>query len=138
MGTTLLPSPEPLFSPGSDDDFETQVPAKKSSKSGFREPLFLPGSDSDDDFETQVPISPLQHAEDFGITPVPDGGPSQTGTNQPTEAKESLGSLSKERGEFHFTISDTHLTLLYTAWIWGQRPPSPTDSKLEGQPSMIG
>jgi hypothetical protein len=127
MGISPSPSPEPK------DHFKSNF--------GFHEPLFLP--DPEDDFETQVPVSPLPHAEDFGITPpVPDEGPSQTDTHQPTEAKGPIGSSSKKRGEFHIAASNKHLTLVYTAWIWGERAPSPspspTDDKQEGQPSAIG
>jgi hypothetical protein len=46
---------------------------------------------------------------------------------------------TKARGEFHITCPYTHLTLVHAAWIWGQPPPpSPINSKQEGQPSTIG
>ena len=124
MGFSPSPSPEPK------DHFKCNF--------GFHEPLFLP--DPEDDFEMLVPVSLLPHAKDFGTSPILDEGPSQIGTHQPTEAKGLIGSSSKKCGEFHIATSYKHLTLVYTAWIWGERAPSPspTDDKQEGQPSMIG
>jgi hypothetical protein len=52
-------------------------------------------------FETQEASSSLSlHAEDFGVS-VPEEGPSQIGSHQPTEAGEPLGSSSNMRSEFH-------------------------------------
>jgi hypothetical protein len=120
MGITPTPPPEPKDDLDMCAMLSTSPIPKKKSNFGFKEPLFLP------------------EFKDSGIIPVSDEGPSETGTHRPTEAKEPLGSSSKERGEFHITTSYTHLTLAYTAWIWGERAPSPTDNKQEGQPSMIG
>jgi len=80
---------------------------------GFHKPLFL--LDPKDDFEMQVSVSPLPHAKDFGISPIPDEEPSQIGTHQPTKAKGLIGSSFKKCGEFHITTSYKHLTLVYTA-----------------------
>ncbi|KAN0111965.1 hypothetical protein V8E52_007983 [Russula decolorans] len=119
MDTTPLPSPEQKDDSNMSASLSILPVLKNKSDFGFREPLFLP--DSEDNSEAQAPVSLLPHAKDFGIIPIPDKGPSQTGTHQPTEAKEPLGSSSKER-----------------AWIWGQRAPSQTDNKQEGQYNAIG
>jgi hypothetical protein len=120
---------EPLFLPDSEDDLEAQAPHSPESQ-GFskRAPLSYQSpapSQRGDDVQA---ISLLPHAEDFGILPAPHQGPSQTGTHQSTEAIKGLGSSSKECGEFHITTSYTHLTLVYGAWIWGRRAPSPTNT----------
>jgi hypothetical protein len=99
MGITPTPPPEPKDDLGMCATLSTSPVPKKKSNFGFKEPLFLP------------------EFEDSDIIPVSDEGPSETGTHRPTEAKEPLGSSSKERGEFHITTSYMHLTLAYTAWI---------------------
>jgi hypothetical protein len=136
MGIMRTSSPEPKSAFGMPTTLSASPVLKKKFDFRYKEPLFLP--DFEDNSDMQVPVSPLLHAEDFSTLPISNEGPSETGTHQPTEAKEPLSSSSKGRGKFHITTSYTHLTLAYTAWIWGERAPSPTDNKQEGQPSMIG
>jgi hypothetical protein len=54
---------------------------------------------------------------------------SGTPSSSPTDAKEPIGSSPKKRGEFHIATFYMHLTLVYTAWIWGQPAPSPIDNE---------
>lgn len=190
MRAAPLPSPEPRHGFDARMTLPASPAPKRQSNFGFREPLFLPGSE--DEFEMSVPLSPepqgfgktapLSHrsparsqrgdaaravsllpdaedfrvlpvldegpsqtathqptdAEDSRVLPVPDEGPSQTATNQPTDAKEPLGSSSKERGEFRIAASYTHLTLARAVWKWGERAPSPGDRKPKGQTGTTG
>ena len=157
MRRMLSPSPEPK---GSYSMPATPPPSTehKSDTSirdfGAREPLFFP--DSEDDLEMRAPlspepqgsgvrvrdghwaVSPLPQAEDFGVLTVPEEGPSQIDTRQPTEAEEPYSSSSKGRGEFHIANSNIYLTLAHGVWKWGDRAPSPIGGKEKGQPGEIG
>jgi len=163
-----LPSPEPEHHSGIHTTPSPLALSKKKSNFGFQEPFFLP--DPKDDFEEPVPlspecqgfsesaplshqipapsqtedavqvISPLLHAEDFGILTTPHQGPSQTGTgtHRSTEVQKWLGSSSQERGKFHIITSYMYLTLVYVAWIWGKRAPPPTNNNQNDQPETVG
>jgi len=94
MGILPLPFSEPKDHFGMFAVLPALLVLKKKSNFGFQEPLFLP--DSEDDFKTQVPVSLLLHAKDLSVLPIPDEGPFQTSTHQPTEVKEPIGSSSKK------------------------------------------
>jgi len=129
---------EPLFLPDSEDKLEMPAPLLPEPQ-GFGARVSLsPNHGSPAHSHVVQDVSPLPQAEDFGVLAVPEGGASQIGTHQLTEAEEPCGSSSKAHGEFQITSSYMYLTLDRTAWKWGERAPSPISSSQKGQPSATG
>lgn len=128
------------FSPET-DDFGMEVPLSPEPQ-GFstRAPLSHGGRVGSKRGDAVRAVSPLPHAEDFGVPAVPEEGPSQIGPQQPadSEASEPFGSSSKARREYHIASSYMYLTLVHAGWIWGEPAPSPRNSKQKGKPGMIG
>jgi hypothetical protein len=101
---------EPL-SPEPQDAIRAQAPPP-SERQGFAQPQRG---------DAVRAVSPLPHAEEFGVPAVPEEGPSQ------------ISSSSKAHGEFNIISSYMNLTLAHTVWKWGELPPSSGSSEQEGQ-----
>ena len=108
----------------------------ESQGSNTRAPLSYGGPAQSKRGDALRAVSPLPHAEDFGVPAVPEEGPSQIGANQPAEAKEPFGSSSKACHKLHIASSYICLTLVCIGWEWGE--PAPSLSKQKGRPSAIG
>ena len=136
LGASVSPSPEPKHdfglraalsaSPQRRSDFGLGA---TSSPSPVRSGIHFTPSPSFSHFQD---ASPLPNAEDFGALPVPEKGPSQFSTHQPTEASEPFGSSSKEDSEFLIVGSYMYLTLVHADWKWGEHIPSPINVKVKG------